>query len=225
MFRALTFLVILAGTLGLIPPALAEGEIWNGLPHSEQRELSAGKVVELEENVDESVWPRFIIYDLVKASPAAVAAVFWNCEMAPEYIPNCTSVKILNSPEPNVVNAQYTLSMPFFLPDEVYTSRNQLKKLNNHDYEIVWRVTQSRYSKSSVGSIRVEEHDGMSLIRYTNLVIPSSRFARMLRKSAGREVMESVLALVSQVLSEIEKNPGLLEKQLHSLAQSEGTPQ
>jgi hypothetical protein len=225
MFRALTFLVILAGTLGLIPPALAEGEIWNGLPHSEQRELSAGKVVELEENVDESVWPRFIIYDLVKASPAAVAAVFWNCEMAPEYIPNCTSVKILNSPEPNVVNAQYTLSMPFFLPDEVYTSRNQLKKLNNHDYEIVWRVTQSRYSKSSVGSIRVEEHDGMSLIRYTNLVIPSSRFARMLRKSAGREVMESVLALVSQVLSEIEKNPGLLEKQLQSLAQSEGTPQ
>jgi len=225
MFLALTFLVILAGTLGLIPPALAEGEIWNGLPHSEQRELSAGKVVELEENVDESVWPRFIIYDLVKASPAAVAAVFWNCEMAPEYIPNCTSVKILNSPEPNVVNAQYTLSMPFFLPDEVYTSRNQLKKLNNHDYEIVWRVTQSRYSKSSVGSIRVEEHDGMSLIRYTNLVIPSSRFARMLRKSAGREVMESVLALVSQVLSEIEKNPGLLEKQLHSLAQSEGTPQ
>jgi hypothetical protein len=225
MFRALTFLVILAGTLGLIPPALAEGEIWNGLPHSEQRELSAGKVVELEENVDESVWPRFFIYDLVKASPAAVAAVFWNCEMAPEYIPNCTSVKILNSPEPNVVNAQYTLSMPFFLPDEVYTSRNQLKKLNNHDYEIVWRVTQSRYSKSSVGSIRVEEHDGMSLIRYTNLVIPSSRFARMLRKSAGREVMESVLALVSQVLSEIEKNPGLLEKQLHSLAQSEGTPQ
>jgi hypothetical protein len=65
----------------------------------------------------------------------------------------------------------------------------------------------------------------MSLIRYTNLVIPSSRFARMLRKSAGREVMESVLALVSQVLSEIEKNPGLLEKQLQSLAQSEGTPQ
>lgn len=204
--------------------ARAEGEVWNGLPHFEQRELLAGKTVEFEENVEESVWPRFIIYHLVKASPSAVAAVFWNCEKDPEYISNCASVKILDSPERGVINAQYTLSMPFFLPDEVYISRNQLKKLADHDYDIVWKVTQSHYSKSSIGSLRVEEHDGMCLIRYTNLVIPSSRFAGMLRNSAGKQVMESVNALVARVLLEQEKTPELLEKQVRALDQSAGNP-
>jgi ribosome-associated toxin RatA of RatAB toxin-antitoxin module len=212
----MTFFVgILAGMRNI----RAEGEVWNGLPHFEQRELLAGKTVEFEENVESSVWPRFIIYQLVKASPAAVAAVFWNCEKDPEYIPNCSSVKILNTPEPGVVNAEYTLSMPFFLPDEVYVSRNQLMKLSGHDYEIIWKVSQSRYSKSSIGSLRMEEHNGMCLIRYTNLVIPASRFAGMLRTSAGKQVMESVKALGRQVALEAEKNPELLQKQVQALGQ------
>jgi len=222
--RLLVLILALSGTVVALKSARAEGEVWNGLPHFEQRELLAGKTVEFEENVEESVWPRFIIYHLVKASPSAVAAVFWNCEKAPEYIPNCTSVKILDTPERGVVNAQYTLSMPFFLPDEVYISRNQVKKLADHDFDIVWKVTQSRYSKSSIGSLRVEEHDGMSLIRYTNLVTPSSRFAGLLRNSAGKEVMESVNALVARVLFEHEKTPELLEKQVHALDQSLGSP-
>jgi len=222
--RLLVLILALSGAVVALKSARAEGEVWNGLPHFEQRELLAGKTVEFEENVEESVWPRFIIYHLVKASPSAVAAVFWNCEKDPEYIPNCTSVKILESPERSVVNAQYTLSMPFFLPDEVYISRNQDKKLADHDYDIVWKVTQSRYSKSSIGSLRVAEHDGMCLIRYTNLVIPSSRFAGMLRNSAGKQVMESVKALVAQVLMEHEKAPELLEKQVRALDQSVGSP-
>jgi len=68
----------------------------------------------------------------------------------------------------------------------------------------------------------VEEHDGMSLIRYTNLVIPSSRFAGMLRSSAGKQVMECVKALAAQVVLETEKNPALLEKQIQSLECSAG---
>jgi hypothetical protein len=214
--------LVLSGVLGFSMSVRAAGELWNGLPHFEQRELQEGKTVEFEENVDGSVWPRFIIYQLVKASPAAVAAVFWNCEKDPEYIPNCTSVKILNSPEPGVVNAEYTLSMPFFLPDEVYVSRNQVKKISDRDCDIVWCVTQSRYSKSSVGSLRVEEHDGMSLIRYTNLVIPTSRFAGMLRASAGKQVMECFKALATRVILEIEKTPALLDKQIHALECSVG---
>jgi len=220
--KPLIHMTILFGILVFMRNVRAEGEVWNGLPHFEQRELLAGKTVEFEENVDGSVWPRFIIYQMIKAPPAAVAAVFWNCEKDPEYIPNCTSVKILNSSQPGVVNAEYTLSMPFFLPDEVYVSRNQLNKLSDHDYDIVWKVTQSRYSKSSIGSLRVEEHDGMSLIRYTNLVIPSSRFAGMLRSSAGKQVMECVSALAAQVVLETEKNPAVLEKQIQALEGSAG---
>ena len=219
------FLLILLGSWSFMAAALAEGELWNALPHSEQRELLEGKVVKLEEDVDGSAWPRFIIYHLVKSPPAAVAAVFWNCELDPKYIPSCTSVKILNSPEPGVVNAQYTLSMPFFLPDEVYVSRNKLRKLSPSDYEISWRVTPSRYSKSSVGSLRVEEHGDRTLIRYTNLVIPSSRFASLLRSTAATQVVESVKALVTQVISEIEQTPTLLEKQLQALEQSSGKSQ
>jgi hypothetical protein len=208
------FLLLLAGATALLS---AEESMWSALTQQQHAQLLAGKQVVLEEEISGKPWPRFTIYHLVKGTPADVAAIFWDCELDPKYIPDCLSVRIISRTAPWIHDGEYTLKMPLFLPDEVYVSRNELKRHSATSYEISWKVLRSRYSESCSGSLRMQEHDGKTLLCYSNLVVPGSRIAGLLRSTAGNQVVSSVQALVRQIASEIETRPQLLEQQLHSL--------
>jgi hypothetical protein len=208
------FLLLLAGAAASLS---AEESMWSALTQQQHAQLLAGKQVVLEEEISGKPWPRFTIYHLVKGTPADVAAIFWDCELDPKYIPDCLSVRIISRSAPWIHDGEYTLKMPLFLPEEVYVSRNELKRHSATSYEISWKVLRSRYSESCSGSLRMEEHDGKTLLCYSNLVVPGSRIARLLRSTAGNQVVSSVQALVRQIASEIEMRPQLLEQQLHSL--------
>jgi ribosome-associated toxin RatA of RatAB toxin-antitoxin module len=196
--KALLAIMLLAG-MASHGIAAETDVLWNNLTEVQQSDLLAGKTVETEENVEGSAWPRFRVYQLVKAEPKSIAAVFWDCRRDPEYIPNCTAVTILSHPSPSVIEASYTLAMPFLLPDEVYVSKNVLRKPSETSYEITWNVSEARYTKSAMGSLRIEPHGQGSILRYANLVIPGSRIAGLLRATAGSQVVESVKALTRRV--------------------------
>jgi len=198
VMKALLAIVLLTG-MGVHGIAAETDVLWNNLTEVQQGDLLAGKTVETEENVEGSAWPRFRVYQLVKAEPKSIAAVFWDCRRDPEYIPNCTAVTILSHPSPSVIEASYTLAMPFLLPDEVYVSKNVLRKPSETSYEITWNVSEARYTKSAMGSLRIEPHGQGSILRYANLVIPGSRIAGLLRATAGSQVVESVKALTRRV--------------------------
>jgi len=194
-----------------------KGNFWNSLNQAQHALLNAGKPVVIEEEMPGNPWPRFTIYQLIKATPAQVTATFWDCEKDPEYIPNCTKVTVLSHPSPGVVEAEYTLKMPFFLPDEVYVSRNELQHGANGSYGVDWRVVTSRYTKACAGSLRVEEHDGYALLRYSNLVEPGSRIAKIMKASASRQVVESVQALVDRVGDLMIRPGGSLDREVRSM--------
>jgi hypothetical protein len=215
MIRPLAFFLLLLA--GAVASLSAEESMWSALTQQQHAQLLAGKQVVLEEEISGKPWPRFTIYHLVKGTPADVAAIFWDCELDPKYIPDCLSVRIISRSAPWIHDGEYTLKMPLFLPDEVYVSRNELKRHSATSYEISWKVLRSRYSESCSGSLRMEEHDGKTLLCYSNLIVPGSRIARLLRSTAGNQVVSSVQALVRQIASEIEMRPQLLEQQLHSL--------
>ena len=124
---ALAFLLLATGSLAA--PPVSEINYWSGLSPGQRARLGNGDTILLEEEIPGKPWPRFIVYSLVKSvSPWEVAAVFWDLKLDPRYIPNCASVTILNHPSPSVVEGEYTLRMPFLLPDEVYVSRNILHR-------------------------------------------------------------------------------------------------
>jgi ribosome-associated toxin RatA of RatAB toxin-antitoxin module len=220
-------LAILPTILSILPleakaEVLPKTSYWNSLGENHHDMLNSGRPVILEEEIPGNPWPRFTIYQLVKAKPAHVAAVFWDCEKDPEYIPNCTKVSILSRPAPNVVEAEYTLKMPFLIPDEIYVSRNQIRRGPDGGYEVSWKVLNSRYTKSCSGTLRLEDHDGGTLIRYSNLVEPGSRIAKLLKASASRQVVESVQSLVDRVGDLLVRPGNVLEREIRLLEGSLG---
>ena len=220
-FLYLTLATILFTGLASVPVVAAD--YWEGLSSRQRDILSAGESLVLEEEMPGNPWPRFIVYKLVKATPAEIAAVFWDLRLDPKYIPNCLSVTITASPAPNILEGEYTLKMPFFLPDEVYVSRNTLHRHSDEHYEISWEVLRSRYTKSCRGSVDLQKLDRGTLLRYTNVVEPGSKIAGIMKNSASRQLLASVKALVSQVASETANRSELLEKQLKTLGEASGS--
>ena len=222
-FSLLSLAVVLLVT-GMFSARLSASDYWEGLSSRQREILTSGESLILEEEVPGNPWPRFIVYHLLKATPSEIAAVFWDLRLDPAYIPNCLSVSIIGSPAPNVLDGEYTLKMPFFLPDEVYVSRNTLHRHSEEHYEISWEVLRSRYTKACRGSLNLQKLDQGTLLRYSNVVEPGSKIAGIMKHSASHQVLASVDALVTQVGSE-SKNRGLLEKQLKSLGEAaSGSP-
>jgi len=201
-----------------------DAPLWNGLSSQQKGQLLAGKSLAIEEDAAGSPWPRLTIYHLVRSSPAKVAAVFWNSELDLQYLAHCQSVHILARPVPQVQEARFTLKMPFFLPDEVYVSRIEVKRPSPESYDISWHVLESVYAKQCAGNVRIENEKGMALLCYKNFMMPKSSFACLLRSQACEQVKESVLALASQVEKETASSSPLLKSQLEALAMALGLP-
>ena len=200
----------------------SEPSLWERLTPQQQTALNSGKQVIVEEEVPDNPWPKLTIYQLVKSSSSDVAAVFWNSELDTKYLPNCKSVRILSRKTPEVHEAEFTLKMPLFLPDELYVSRITIKSPSQNVFEITWKVLESRYSKECNGVIRIEPHGDQALFRYRNFVKPRGNFAGLLRWPALATIVDSVKSLVRQVETEKKKNPQLLVEQHEALEMALG---
>lgn len=195
---------------------------WEELSANQQAQLSSGKAVVIEENVPGEPWPILTIYQIANCSPEEVAGVFWDSELDTKYLSGCRSVRIVERPTSSVQVAEFTLKMPFFLPDEVYTSRIELIPQPPGRYKIIWRILESRYAKSCNGSVLLEPLSGKTLIRYRNFMAPFSRVAVLMRSPAKDRVVESVRALVNQVEKETRESPQLIRQQKKDLMQALG---
>ena len=207
MYRRLFALLLLWCSTGLLSAAV-EQTMWKSLTSQQQALLSGGNPLVIEENAGDNPWPRYVVYRVIGSSAERTAAVFWDCELDNQYVPNCVSVRTVSHPQPGVVNAEYTLKMPMFLPDEVYISQNELRSPSPGTFEISWKVLHARYISGSTGSIRVEPlvipglAGPRSLMRYSNLVLPGGKIAGLLKSQARSEVIDSVNALARQVEQE-----------------------
>jgi len=200
--------------------ASSNTSMWEALSIQQKEMLSDGKPIVVEESVPDNAWPRYIVYRLVGCAPAKVAALFWDCEQAPKYVPNCLSVHLISTPHPWIHEARYTLRMPMMLPEEIYVSRNELTNPEPDVYEVSWKVCEARYIKGSVGNLRVVPVGAKALIRYTNLVLPGSSIAGLLQSEARHQVVQSVDALAGEVEQEICTTPEIIAHQLQKLHES-----
>ena len=220
MSRYLAWLLMLCASLNFSRASTIPS--WEELSTKQQSILSSGKAVVIEEDVPGEPWPILTIYQIADCSPEEIAGVFWDSELDTKYLSGCLSTRIVERPTPSVQVAEFTLKMPFFLPDEVYTSRIELIPQPPGRYKITWRILESRYAKSCNGSVLLESLSGKTLIRYRNFMAPHSRVAVLMRSPAKDRVVESVRSLVKQAEKETRESPQLIRQQQKDLMQALG---
>ena len=174
--------------------------------------LKAGRQVVRTENIEGMPWPRFSIYQIVKAKPEEAAAVFFDYNNARDFIPNVKLSEISREINPRCQEVSYAVDVPI-LPDECYTTQNTLS-LEDSSYRIQWKLLKATSMKSTEGSFSVEPMgDGQCLIRYRNLVDPGSKFAPVLRSFASKQIVETVAAIAAEIESQkVNKAAGLQQK-------------
>lgn len=191
-------------------------DLLQGLSEADIAKINSGKTLYIPHEVGKP-WPRAVVYRFVPASPREVMAVFTNYAAASQFVPNVVHSRITKSISPSEQEVYYELSVPL-LPNETYTATNLLSfRDHGKQLEVSWKAQDARYFKTSVGNLRVMDHRGGTLIRYTNLVDPGSKFARVLRSTAEKQIVNTVDAIAKRVMLLKTKSPAELQRDVQKL--------
>jgi len=186
--------------LGLLvaAPSLVRADLLSELSAADQAKVKAGEQVMLSEPLDGYPWPRVKVYQKSDATPRQVMAVFFDYNNACHYVPNCLKSQIAKTLTARSFDVDYVIDVPI-LPDEAYTVRNDLTAGLNGQLTVTWNVLHATSIEESKGSLVVEPLGSGSVLRYTNLVKPSSRAAFLLKGMAMSQMRDTVTALINQV--------------------------
>ncbi len=185
-------LLILVGA-----PPLLRADLMRDLSAADQKKVLAGGQVMTTQDVPGYPWPKTQVYQLVRATPAQVMAVFFDYDNARRYIPNCLESKITRRLSLRSVEVSYLIAVPI-LADEAYTALNTLSTGPNGSLRVDWKLLKATSILESHGSLVVEPHGQGAILRYSNLVKPSSAAAGLLRGVALGQMRETVQAIVNQ---------------------------
>lgn len=224
MTRIRLYFVCVAACLAAMPSAQAS--LLNDLTRDQRQELENGTLVVREQDIPGKPWPRVRIYKRINAAPEEVAGVFFDYDQAKTYIPDVLESKVSKKISPSVVEVDYAIDVPI-LADEAYTTRNEMIRIGN-SYRVSWTLLRALQTKSAEGNLLIEPFEnGTSVIRYTNLVTPSSGMAKILGQLAMSRMQKTVLALGEKVEQQKSHNAAELAAQvvrLHEALESPAEP-
>lgn len=217
MIRVRLFFLSLAACLAALPAATAG--LLDDLTSEQRAELEKGDLIVLEQDIPGKPWPRIRIYKKIQATPEQVAAVFFDYNQAETFIPDVLESRISKKISPGVMEVDYEVDVPI-LADEAYTARNEMKAVQD-GYQASWTLLRALQTKAAEGNMLIEPFEnGSSVIRYTNLVTPSSGMAKILKLPAMARMQKTVLAIGQKVEQQKSKNPVELAAQVARLREA-----
>ncbi len=187
------------------------------LSSADQAKVKAGGQVMVTEPLDGYPWPKVIVYQAVKATPREVIAIFTDYDNATKFVPNCLKSKISKVISPMSCEVDYVIDLPI-LADEAYTVRDTLSQHEGGVLCVKWQMLKATSILESAGNLYVEPFGAEgSLLRYTNLVKPSSMAAPLLKGVAMSQMKDTVQAIVDRV-KEQKADPSAMKRELARLA-------
>ena len=221
MTRVRLYFLCLAACVAVLPAATAG--VLEDLSRDQQLELEKGDLIVLEQDIPGKPWPRVRIYKRIKATPEEVAAVFFDYDQAKTFLPDVLESKISKKIAPCVVEVDYEVNVPI-LSDEAYTALNEMKALGE-SYQVSWTLLRALQTKAAEGNLLIEPFEnGSSVIRYTNLVTPSSGMAKILKGPALFRMQKTVLAIGEKVEKQKSSHPVELAAQVARLREALKSP-
>lgn len=210
MIRAFLSLGLALATL-----AIARAGLMTELSAADQQKVKGGGQVMLTQELDGYPWPRVIVYQAVKATPREVMAVFTDYDNATKFVPNCLASKVSKEISATCAEVDYVIDVPIFA-DEAYTVRDTLSQESAGALCVKWKMLKATSILESQGNLFVEPMGDGAILRYTNLVKPSSRAAILLKGMALSQMRDTVQAIVDQVEKQ-KADPAALKPQMERL--------
>lgn len=221
MFRVRLFFLSLAACLAACHAATSS--LLDDLTREQTDEVERGEIIAIEQDIPGKLWPKIRIYKKIQATPEQVAAVFFDYNQAKTFIPDVLESRISKKITPTVMEVDYQVDVPI-LADEAYTARNEMKALQN-GYLASWTLLRALQTKAAEGNLLIEPFEnGASVIRYTNLVTPSSGMAKILKPLAMARMQKTVLAIGQKVEDQKNKYPAELAAQVARLREAMEAP-
>lgn len=221
MTRVRLFFLTLAACLAACPAATAG--LLDDLTREQRAEVEKGEIIAIEQDIPGKLWPKVRIYKKIQATPEQVAAVFFDYNQAKTFIPDVLESRISKKISPTVMEVDYEVDVPI-LADEAYTARNEMKALPD-GYLASWTLLRALQTKAAEGNLLIEPFEnGASVIRYTNLVTPSSGMAKVLKLLAMARMQKTVLAIGQKVEQQKSKYPAELAAQVARLREAMESP-
>ncbi|MGH8048256.1 MAG: hypothetical protein ACREKL_13520 [Chthoniobacterales bacterium] len=201
--------------LGMLVAAavIARADLFSELSTADQKKVKSGGQVMTTEVLDGYPWPRVRVYQKIEATPREVIAVFTDYNNACHFVPNCLKSEISKKINPLATEVDYVVDVPM-LADEAYTVRDTLSAAPGGALMVKWKMLKATSIEESEGNLFAEPFgDNASIIRYTNLVKPSSVAAPLLKGVAMGQMKDTVQAIVDQV-GRVKGNPAGLKPHL-----------
>jgi hypothetical protein len=221
MTRIHLYFVCVAACLAAWPSAQAN--LLDDLNRDQRQELEKGELIVREQDIPGKPWPRVRIYKQISASPEEIAAVFFDYDQAKTYIPDVLKSKISKKVSLSVMEVDYAVDVPI-LADEAYTARNEMIRLGD-SYQVSWTLLRALQTKAAQGNLLIEPlENGTSVIRYTNLVTPSSGMAKLLRGPALSRMQKTVAAIGQKVEEQKSSHAAELTAQVARLREALESP-
>ncbi len=218
IFRAaLTYVILNSAGFAYTVQAANASNLWDELtPHQLEIVQEGGRVMTTT-RVSGHPWPSVRAYQIIAALPEQVAAVFFDYKTAYTYVPHLLQSTISKTVDARTHEVDYRMTIPP-LPEERYTVKNSLHPVVNGIYEINWKLLRATSTRASEGSFRIQAYGkNQSIFCYSNLVVPGTRLAVVLRGLALEQVQKNIDALIQQVAKQITLHPKSLEYQVDAL--------
>jgi hypothetical protein len=203
----------------LFGPSLLASSLLADLDAKQVEEVARGGQVLILQELDGHPWPKVRVYQKVDATPEEVAGVFFDYKNAKAYVPKLIKSEVSREVTPCVSEVDYGIDVPI-LPDEYYTARNTLTAGEDGGFLVSWNLIKALQTKASEGNLRIERWNGGSVIRYTNLVTPSSGMAGLLKGTAIDQMRNTVRAIVARVEKQKAEHPESLKDEVQSMQEA-----
>lgn len=209
-------LVFFAAVATLAITDAPAGEFFSDLSTDQKSKVDAMEQVMITKAIPGYPWPQARIYQRSTLTPVELMAVFFDYNNAVQYVPNCIVSRVTREISPVRTEVEYEVKVPI-LKNEVYTAENWLKRTPDNGLKVVWHVLKATSIESSKGMLEVMPYEGGSILRYTNLIKPSSKAAILLRRVALGQMKDTVQAIVTEALKIQKNDPEELNKKIARL--------
>ena len=218
--RCLTLLLYLV----LAHPAGAQ---WPAaLPASDTGEISRGRVVMIQRDVEGTPWPRVRLHRFIDATPEQSIAMLADYAHRRTYLADLKEVRIERQLDSGRIEVffRYASNVPL-VPDVSYTLVDRLHRDRDGSYSIGWTLRSGKRVKRIDGNARFSRWTNPAtgrvgtLLTYDNYVVPDFRFASVgvVRHKAIAAMGVAVEAIAVEVERELAHDAPLLERQVAAL--------